>query len=52
MGNRTVAIKAPKSSAGQFTQRFEREIVASARLEHANIVRASTAAKLRGSRIW
>ncbi len=40
MGHRTVAIKAPKSANGQLQQRFEREIVASARLQHPNIVRA------------
>lgn len=40
MGNRVVAIKIPKTLEPMYRSRFEREIVASARLEHPNIVRA------------
>lgn len=38
MGNRTVAIKIPKEAEGRACSRFEREIAASARLRHENIV--------------
>jgi len=42
MGDRTVAIKIPKTGydADRAGRRFEREIAASARLEHENVVRA------------
>lgn len=40
MGARVVAIKIPKTSEPMLRSRFEREIAASARLEHPNIVRA------------
>ena len=38
MGNRVVAIKIPKTVEPQVRSRFEREIAASARLRHENIV--------------
>ncbi|MBI3461613.1 MAG: protein kinase [Planctomycetes bacterium] len=38
MGNRTVAVKIPKTAEPQVCRRFEREIAASARLKHENIV--------------
>ncbi|HET6883401.1 MAG TPA: serine/threonine-protein kinase, partial [Pirellulales bacterium] len=38
MGNRTVAIKVPKAGTHRIAERFEREINASARLKHENIV--------------
>lgn len=40
MGGRVVAVKIPKSMDPMLCSRFEREIAASARLEHPNIVRA------------
>lgn len=40
MGGRVVAVKIPKSMDPMLRSRFEREIAASARLEHPNIVRA------------
>ncbi|NLF72588.1 MAG: protein kinase [Candidatus Anammoximicrobium sp.] len=39
MGDRPVAIKIPKVATDQLRLRFEREIAASARLQHENIVR-------------
>lgn len=38
MGNRTVAVKIPKAGQSRVAQRFEREIIASSRLKHENIV--------------
>lgn len=48
MRDRQVAIKIPKTSDEQFRQRFEREIAASAMLQHENIVRAFDCGEIAG----
>jgi outer membrane protein assembly factor BamB len=48
MGNRSVAIKIPREATAHLNSRFEREIAASALLEHENIVRAFDRGTLAG----